>query len=53
MTAIDSINDQNICAELLKLHLHINDFFDAYIKEKTLNCLIFTVMLEAFPKFGG
>ena len=25
MTPIDSTNDQNICAELLRLHLHIND----------------------------
>ena len=25
MTPIDSSNDQNICLEVFKLHLHIND----------------------------
>ena len=49
MTPIDSGNDRNICVELFKATLTMK----LRIKKTTSNCLIFTVILETFPKFGG
>ena len=50
MTPIDSTNDRNI--QLFKATFtHYQS--SCASKKKTLTCLIFTVILETFPKLGG
>ena len=51
MIPIDSTYDQNICVELLKATF--THYRSNYASKKNWNCLISTVILDTFPKFGG
>ena len=51
MTPIDFTNDQNTIRRVIYGYMHtINQTTH---QRQTLNCRIFTVILEKFAKFGG